>query len=190
MAIRFTFHWGPDADLDRQETPFNDMFSIWPVSRMIAAIEKHKHAAETPAVGFVNLDLKRDKDTYQTLQTLFQILRMRMDDPTYEVDWMYIPTSIQELHLFCLAGEELPWDRSRPTKSKMWRQTPPEWFEGIPYRVVYHGSEPEPSLKVRRSKYMKTMYKPKYLKCKDVCSCGNISCEEPHDGICANCNCK
>lgn len=190
MAIRFTFHWGPDADLDRQDAPFNDMPTIWYAGNIFAAIEKHKHAGETPAVAVVNMDLNRDLGTYTMLHVLFQISRMRMDDPTYEVPSVYVPTSIQELHLFCRAGQELPWDRSRPTKSKVWRQTAPEWFEGVPYSVVYHGSEPEPSSKKRRSKYMKVMYKPKYFKSKDLCSCGNITCEEPHDGICANCNCK
>ena len=190
MAIRFTFHWGPDADLDRHSAPLNEMYGIWPTSPVFASIEKHKNEGKNPAIGYVNMDLKRDKETYQILQILFQISRMRMDDPTYEVDWIYIPTSIQHLHLYCSAGEELPWDRSRPTKSKVWRQTTPEWFEGMPYSVVYHGSEPEPTLKKRRAKYMKNMYKPKYFKLKDVCSCGSPSCVEPHDGVCVNCNCK
>lgn len=190
MAIRFTFHWGPDADLDRHSAPFKEMHSIWPTTRVFAAIEKQKNEGKNPAIGYVNMDLDRTTESYKTLLTLFQISRMRMDDPTYEVDWIYIPTSIQELHLYCPAGEELPWDRSRPTKSKVWRQTAPEWFEGMPYSVVYHGSGPEPSSSKRRRKAIRSQFKPKYFKSKDLCSCGNITCEEPHDGICANCNCK
>lgn len=185
MAIRFTFHWGPDADLDRQESPFNDMFSIWPTTRMIAAIEKHKHAGKNPAVGFVNMELDRTMEAYKILQTLFQISRMRMDDPTYEVEWVYIPTSIQEVHLFCPAGEELPWDRSRPTKSKVWRQTAPEWFEGVPYRVMYHGSGPEPSSSKRRRKYTENQFKPKYFTPEYASSVG-CKCDNPLQG---NCKC-
>jgi len=35
---------------------------------------------------------------------------MRQDDPVYDQDDAYIPSSIQVLHLWCDPDDELPWE--------------------------------------------------------------------------------
>lgn len=161
MSFRIVFHWGPDVDLDRISGQYQDMFSVWPSFGML---EEAKHQGANPAVVNCRMDLIRDIDSYKTLLRIVQVSKMRMDDPTYGISSMFIPTSVQIMHIWTPSGEELPWDRTKPSKSRVWRATPPDFLEGFPYDVEYHGSTPPLPTKKRRAEYAKVAYKPKVFK--------------------------
>lgn len=147
MAIRFVFHWGSECDLVRLQPNYTGMFQVWPMrSKLIATHEKTKHADATPAVAHCMYTLGRDFPSYVFLSELFLLSRMREDDPTYELSNLFVPTSVQEIHVWNIPGEFLPWDKSHKTRSKLWGKNVPQWFGGIPYRIMLHGSEPTPIL--------------------------------------------
>jgi len=164
MAIRLVFHWGPDVDIDRSSGEFDEMFRVWTgLSKYYIEMERRRHSDEIPYEGLVMCPLTRTKDGYTMLHKLCLTSSMRQDDPVYDHGDAYIPSSIQVLHLWCDPDDELPWERTKPTKSRYWHQRIPEWLEGIPYTVIYHGSESESTLKKRRREYLESKYKPKIL---------------------------
>jgi len=126
--------------------------------------ERAKHADETPAEGIVCMELCRDIISFAQLTRLAMLSRMRLDDPCYQMDGMYVPTSIQVLHVFTKGGCELPWEWPVPSKSRLWRYTPPDFLDGLPYHTVYHGDMVPVCSKKRRAEYQKTAYKPKVFK--------------------------
>jgi len=160
MAIRFVFHWGPTSHLDRLDEDNTSMFSIWPYH---GKFEELKRCPHNPAIGVVMTSLSSTVSSYRLLLELCQVSRMRYDDPTYKLPDHYVPTSIQELHVWCEKDTFLPWEQNA-TKSKVWNMNPPQCLAGIPYHVVYHGTPDQPHpipLKERRRLYTLTKYKPK-----------------------------
>lgn len=171
MSFYIVFHWGPDADLDRIGVDHKDMFAIWPG---FGVQEKAKHENANPFQASCRMNLQRDIDSYKTLLRIVQVSKMRMEDPVYELPDIFIPTSVQILHIWTPSGEELPWDRTKPTKSRVWRQTPPDFLEGFHWYVEYHGQDVPVPTKKRRSEHLKTMYKPKCFK---HCNCpAGVAC--------------
>lgn len=159
--FKIVFHWGPETALDRVSSPHDNMFVVWDrLPDVFASIQKKKDAHATPDDATTCSWFGRTIEDYRMLQTFCQISRMREDDPEYQLPTIFIPTTVKTIHLWTDPNEELPWERVKPTKSKVWRSHVPEFLEGFPYTKEYHGDGPEPSLKKRRREYAKNRFKP------------------------------
>jgi len=79
---------------------------------------------------------------------------------------LFIPASVQVVHIWCVDGEFLPWECVK-RGSKFWGLKPPKYLDKFPYTTEYHGDEDSPmkvDVKKRREEYMKTAYMPKIFK--------------------------
>lgn len=165
MAIRLMIHWGSDSVVEAQEDRYKDMYVVWPeLPTLFVRQERLKHGDETPAEGLVRMELYRDVDSYRQLQRLSMLSRMRLDEPCYQMDGMYVPSSIQVLHVFTKGGCELPWEWPTHSKSRVWRYTPPDFLDGLPYTLQYHGDTEPVCSKKRRAEHQKSAYKAKVFK--------------------------
>jgi hypothetical protein len=159
MAIRFVFHWGPDSDKDRQ-LHVEETFPIWPSFGHLESKKSHGDACYAD----YRTTIYRDIASYAELSAVSQLSLKRLDDPEAELEFTYIPHDVRVINFWTKDGVELPWEMSAKYKSKVWKRTPPEFLQGIPYTTMYHGPGPEPPLKERRKAFENTQYQAKYFK--------------------------
>lgn len=163
MAFRIVFHWGSNIIDDRESEPFKTMPCLWPRMAAFEARKPHGNPSEAQ-LGYL---FQRDKDFFMLLHDLVTCSRQRIVDANTACGGkLFIPSSIEVVHVWIVEGEFLPWENTKQG-SKFWGLKPPKFLEKFPYTTVYHGDPNHPmtvDVKTRRAEYAKIAYKPKVFK--------------------------